>query len=72
VGLGSALGMILLSQETFNEVYHIPQVKSLIPFNNPAIVSVPLSFLTLVVVSLLTQRQEAALQARNEEQRSKN
>jgi len=63
VGLGSALGMILLSQETFNEVYHIPQVTALIPFNNPAIVSVPLSFLTLVVVSLLTQRQEAARSA---------
>jgi cation/acetate symporter len=57
VGLGSALGMILLSQETINEVYHLPQFKSLIPFNNPAIISVPLSFLTLVVVSLLTQRQ---------------
>ncbi|MDO9026813.1 MAG: cation acetate symporter [bacterium] len=71
VGLGSALGMILLSQETFNEVYHIPHVKSLIPFNNPAIVSVPLSFLTLVVVSLLTQRQEAARQAINAEQLKK-
>jgi len=64
VGLGSALGMILLSQETFNEVYKIPHIKSLIPFNNPAIISVPLSFLTLVVVSLLTQRQEAARAAR--------
>jgi cation/acetate symporter len=66
VGLGSALGMILLSQETFNEVYNIPHIKSLIPINNPAIISVPLSFLTLVVVSLLTQRQEAARQSRNE------
>ncbi|MDP2806853.1 MAG: cation acetate symporter, partial [bacterium] len=71
VGLGSALGMILLSQETINEVYHMPHIKSLIPFNNPAIISVPLSFLTLVVVSLLTQRQEAARQARNAEQLKK-
>lgn len=68
VGLGSALGMILLSQETFNEVYKIPHIKSLIPFNNPAIISVPLSFLTLVMVSLLTQRQEKARQAVNTEQ----
>ncbi|MBU2464130.1 MAG: cation acetate symporter, partial [Candidatus Edwardsbacteria bacterium] len=71
VGLGSALGMILLSQETFNEVYHMPHIKSLIPINNPAIISVPLSFLTLVVVSLLTQRQEAARQARNKIQEGK-
>lgn len=59
VGLGSALGMILLSQETFNEVYHLANVKALIPINNPAIVSVPLSFITLVVVSLLTQKKSA-------------
>ena len=64
----SALGMILMSQETINEVYHLPHIKSLIPINNPAIISVPLSFLTLVVVSLLTQRQEAARQSRNEVQ----
>lgn len=64
VGLGSALTMILLSQETFNEVYHLEHLRAPIPINNPAIVSVPLSFLTLVVVSLLTQKKagEAAKQ----------
>ncbi|MBI4845612.1 MAG: cation acetate symporter [Candidatus Omnitrophica bacterium] len=59
VGLVSALGLILLSQETYTNVYHIINVKALVPINNPAIISVPLSFLTLVVVSLLTQPKEA-------------
>jgi cation/acetate symporter len=36
-----------------------------IPFSNPGIISIPLSFLTLVVVSLLTGKKtpEAALAA---------
>ena len=59
MGLVSALTLILLSQKTFNEVYGIPEVTAPIQINNPAIISVPLSFLTLIVVSLLTGRQEA-------------
>jgi cation/acetate symporter len=55
VGLVSSLGLILLSQETFNEVYHLTNVIAPMPINNPAIISVPLSFITLIVVSLLTQ-----------------
>ncbi|MFZ5754831.1 MAG: cation acetate symporter, partial [Bacillota bacterium] len=55
VGLTSALGLILLSQKTFNEVYHLSHLVAPVPLNNPAIISVPLSFITLVVVSLLTQ-----------------
>jgi cation/acetate symporter len=58
VGLFSALGLILLSQETFNNVYNLVGVTSPIPINNPAIISVPLSFITLVVVSLLTQKKK--------------
>jgi cation/acetate symporter len=59
VGLVSALGLILLSQETYTNVYHVINVKALVPINNPAIISVPLSFLTLIVVSLLTQPKKA-------------
>lgn len=55
VGLISALGLILLSRETFNEVYHLTDVVAPVPINNPAIISVPLSFITLIAVSLLTQ-----------------
>lgn len=62
VGLVSALGLILLSQETYTNVYHIINVKALVPINNPAIISVPLSFVTLIVVSLLTQPKKAPQQ----------
>jgi len=56
VGLISALGLILLSQKTFNEVYNLPNVVAPIQINNPAIFSVPLSFITLIVVSLITAK----------------
>jgi len=54
VGLVSALGLILLSQETYNNLYHLVNVTAPVPISNPAIISVPLSFLTLVAVSLYT------------------
>lgn len=57
VGLVSSLTIILLSQETFTNVYHLANVVAPMPINNPAIVSVPLSFITLVIVSLLTKKK---------------
>ena len=63
VGLISALALILLSQKTFNEVYNIPNVTAPIPINNPAIISVPLSFIVLIVVSLFTQPKNKGIEA---------
>ncbi|MHB1484240.1 MAG: sodium/solute symporter [Saccharofermentanales bacterium] len=57
VGLASSLTIILLSQETIDQVYRLVNVTSMMPINNPAIISVPLSFITLVVVSLLTKKK---------------
>jgi len=57
VGLVSAMTIILLSQTTFDNVYHLVGVKAPMPIDNPAIISVPLSFITLVVVSLLTKKK---------------
>jgi cation/acetate symporter len=57
VGIVSALGLILLSPDMFPR-YGLDAKSAPIPFSNPAIVSIPLSFLTLVVVSLLTNRME--------------
>jgi cation/acetate symporter len=59
VGLVSAMTIILLSQTTFDSVYHLVGVKAPMPIDNPAIISVPLSFITLVVVSLLTKKKQA-------------
>jgi cation/acetate symporter len=58
IGLISALTLILLSQKTFNEVYNIPNVVAPIQINNPAIFSVPISFIVLIIVSLFTQTKK--------------
>jgi cation/acetate symporter len=57
VGMLSSLGWILLSSDTFSQVYGMAQpawLASIIPFSQPGIVTIPLSFATLVVVSLVT------------------
>jgi cation/acetate symporter len=63
VGLVSAMTVILLSQSTYNDVYHLVGVTAPMPIDNPAIVSVPLSFLTIIIVSLLTKKKELAKKA---------
>jgi cation/acetate symporter len=60
VGMIGSLAWILLSGDTFASVYGLPADQSPMPFSQPGIVTIPLGFLTLVVVSLLTQRQEGA------------
>ncbi len=58
VGMVSSLGWILMSAQAFRDVYGLPAADALVPFSQPAIVTLPLGFLVLVVVSLLTPRQE--------------
>jgi cation/acetate symporter len=53
VGVVASVGLIALSPEMYVQ-YGLPASKAPIPFSNPGIVSIPLSFVTLVVVSLIT------------------
>ena len=55
VGMTSSLAWILLSSDTFSAVYKLPSEWALTPFSQPGIVTIPLGFLTLIVVSLLTR-----------------
>jgi cation/acetate symporter len=55
-GMATSLAWILLSGETFKDVYGLPPESSPVPFSQPGIVTIPLSFLVLVLVSLATQR----------------
>ena len=55
VGIGAAVGLILLSPEMYTR-YGLDPAIAPIPFSNPGIISIPLSFLTLVLVSLLTKK----------------
>ena len=55
VGMTSSLAWILLSGDTFAKVYGMSAENGLVPFSQPGIVTIPLGFLTLIVVSLLTR-----------------
>ncbi|MCX7023931.1 MAG: cation acetate symporter [Spirochaetes bacterium] len=54
VGILASIGLILFSPTMF-ELYGLDPATAPIPLKNPGIVSIPLSFLTIVVVSLLTK-----------------
>jgi cation/acetate symporter len=60
VGMVSSLGWILLSAEAFEKVYGLDLLKTpaIVPFSQPGIVTIPLGFLTLIAVSLMTPRRE--------------
>ena len=59
VGMVTSLGWILLSGDTFKDVYGLPPEQSPVPFSQPGIVTIPLSFAVLVAVSLLSRRRSA-------------
>ncbi len=60
VGMVSSLGWILLSGDTFKNVYNLDPASAPVPFSQPGIVTIPLGFATLVIVSLLTRRSPAS------------
>ena len=59
VGIISALGLILASPSMYTR-YGLDPATALVPFSNPGLISIPLSFVTLVVVSLMTQKKKLA------------
>ena len=58
VGMVSSLAWILLSAQAFSDVYGLPAARRAGALQPAGIVTIPLGFLVLVVVSLLTPRQE--------------
>ncbi|MCA9246308.1 MAG: cation acetate symporter, partial [Planctomycetales bacterium] len=58
VGMVSSLGWILLSGPTYANVYGLNPNDSPVPFGQPGLVTIPLGFLTLVLVSLMTKPPE--------------
>ena len=59
VGIVSSLGLIAFSPELYT-LYGMNPLDAPIPLNNPGIISIPLSFITLIVVSLLTPKRALA------------
>ena len=62
VGIIAALGLIAFSPELYT-LYGKNPLDAPIPISNPGIISIPLSFLTLIVVSLMTQKKPVPVQA---------
>ena len=63
VGMLASLAWILLSADTFEKVYGLSRDLSVVPFSQPGLVTIPLGFLVLVVVSLLTTPEDARRKA---------
>jgi len=59
-GMVVSLGWILLSAQAYKDVYGLDPATAIVPFSQPAIITVPLGFLVLVVVSLMTRKPTAA------------
>jgi cation/acetate symporter len=55
-GMLSSLAWILASGDTYRDVYGLDPESAIVPFSQPGIVTIPLSFAVLVAVSLLTRR----------------
>ena len=60
VGMLASLGWILLSADTFEKVYGLSREAAPMPFSQPGLVTIPLGFLVLVVISLITPPPTAA------------
>jgi cation/acetate symporter len=56
-GLFSSLAWVLASGEAYKNIYGLDAGAALVPFNQPALVTLPLSFVVLVAVSLVTRKK---------------
>jgi len=56
VGIVSSIGIILFSPTMYDKYGLIPK-DAPIPLDNPGIISIPLAVITLIIVSLLTQKE---------------
>ncbi len=56
VGMVSSLAWILMSAQVYRDVYGLNPADALAPFSQPGLVTIPLGFLVLIVVSLITKR----------------
>jgi cation/acetate symporter len=59
IGMLSSLAWLLLSAPAYQYVYNADPTHAPAPFSQPGLVTIPLGFVVLVVVSLVTQRRAA-------------
>ena len=63
VGMVSSLSWILCSADSMEQVFGLTAGDALVPFGQPGIVTIPLGFITLVSVSLMTKKAESKTSA---------
>ncbi|QDV51537.1 sodium/solute symporter [Gimesia fumaroli] len=54
-GMISSLGWILLSADSYKGIYGLDPETAIVPFSQPGLVTIPLGFIILIIVSLMTQ-----------------
>ncbi len=59
VGLFSSLIWLLLSAPAMTNIYGVSATNALVPFSQPGLVTIPLAFFTLVIVSMVTKKETA-------------
>jgi cation/acetate symporter len=57
VGLLSSLGWLAFTADAYTKIYKTTAIAPM-PFSQPGLVTIPLGFLVLIVVSLMTQKKE--------------
>jgi cation/acetate symporter len=57
VGMLSSLTWLLLSGPAYTNIYKLDATRAIAPFSQPGLVTIPLGFIVLVVVSLMTRRR---------------
>jgi cation/acetate symporter len=57
-GMLSSLAWVLLSRQAYQHLFNLDPDLSPVPFSQPGLVTIPLSFLVLIVVSLFTKKRE--------------
>ncbi|HWE00913.1 MAG TPA: cation acetate symporter [Tepidisphaeraceae bacterium] len=55
IGLLGSLAWLLLTVPAYTSLYHLDASRAIAPFTQPGIVTIPLGFIVLVVVSLMSQ-----------------
>jgi cation/acetate symporter len=56
VGLFGSLIWLMLSAPAMTNIYGVPASHAVVPFSQPGLVTIPLAFVTLVAVSLMTKK----------------
>ena len=57
VGMLSSLAWLMLSGPAYTSIYGLEASRAIAPFSQPGLVTIPLGFIVLIVVSLVTAKQ---------------